>query len=745
MARRSALDPAITGRLYDEPVYGLRDSISGGGPVATVAVIGFVVSILAAGGVSADAADERSAEFMAASERAALVVQDRVDAVIGVHEVMRDAVGAAWPLDRVEFHDIVASEQGANPFADVQAVSFNRWVDNEDVAAFERQVTLDSSLNGVGYPDFAVAPTTTEFDDRIVVEYIEPLAGNEAAFGFDIGSNPARRAAVAEARDSGRLVATEPITLVQEVGEQRGFLLISPVYDTTAALVSGPSRRRHFVGVVVTVVRTGDLFEGALTADPLVDLEIYDLGRTVDAGEPEFDPDTLVFNERGDRFVGSDGAVEGESFAVDVDVGSRRWRLVSRLAAPAASVPLAAIAVAGAGLAITAAIAFALWTAARARQRAEDLADERTADLQALVASAPDATLVVDANGVIVLASDQVRRLLGHEPDDLIGRPVEDLVPDEVRAGHEQHRGDFMRSPERRSMGAGLELDARRADGSTVPVEISLSPLTGETFGAVVASLRDVTVQRQARRDLELANDMKTAFLATVSHELRTPLTAIGGFAQLLLRDRPSGLGPDQTHLVERIVDNSLHLNQLVEDLIAFTRLDTDASSLDPLSYGARDLVQGALDALGPVLDGRPVHLQGPNNSVFVDAHAFRRMFSNLLVNAHRYSPPESPIRISIGGDGGTTTEVHVDDHGPGVPVDEREHVFERFWRGDLARQRSVSGTGVGLAVVASLAGASRGTVSVTDASSGGARFTLRLPSVAGVGLERDEPEHTNP
>lgn len=706
--------------------------------LAAAIAVGLVLTAVAAVVVAGDEEDERDAEFRAASERAGLVVQSRLDAAVGVHEVMRDAVAGAWPLDRTEFRDIVASRQGADPFEGVQAVSFNRMVPASMRAAFEQSVRADTSVNGVGYAGFEVTPDTTPHDDLVVVEYIEPLAGNEPAFGLDIGALPFHRPVIEEARDSGRLIATAPISLVQETGEQRGLLLMSPVYDTTRALVSGPSRRRHFVGVVVTVVRTGDLFEDAVAGDPLVDLEIYDLGRTVDAVEVAHSEDTLVFNQEGSLFaVGSDDVASRAS--QDINVGSRRWRLISRPASPSPPLPLASVVIALAGLLITAAIAFALWTAGRARERAEALAADRTADLRLLVASAPDATIVVDDHGLIVLASDQVGPLLGHDPADLIGQPVEILVPEMVRDRHEVHRRGFTAAPETRTMGAGLELEALRKDGRTVPVEISLSPLPGRSIGAVVASLRDVSLQREALERLKAADQMKSTFLATISHELRTPLTAIGGFAELVQEEYGGG-GGDNAQFVDRILDNTAHLNRLVDDLIAFSRMENDGIALDPDVRDIRRLAEQTVKGLGAVLEGRPIIIEGPSASAFVDRVAFQRMLTNLLTNANRYSPQGAQIRITTATEGDDAV-LHVDDKGPGVPVSERARVFERFWRGDIARQESVSGTGIGLAVVASLASASGGSVSVTDAAEGGARFTLRLPRQPAGGQESETGE----
>lgn len=160
-------------------------------------------------------------------------------------------------VSRDEFRRFVDAVDIERLFPDTQALSWNALVPEGQTAAFERSVQLDDSVQAGGYPDFAVKPVEAP-EPRYVVTYIEPMKGNEGAFGFDIGSNLARRKTVELARDLNEAQATAPITLAQGTGNQKGFLMILPVYQT--ANPKGLAlRRQQFRGVVVAVFRIDDL------------------------------------------------------------------------------------------------------------------------------------------------------------------------------------------------------------------------------------------------------------------------------------------------------------------------------------------------------------------------------------------------------------------------------------------------------------------------------------------------------
>jgi len=180
-----------------------------------------------------------------------------------------------------------------------------------------------------------------------------------------------------------------------------------------------------------------------------------------------------------------------------------------------------------------------------------------------LLESGPDAMVMVNGDGTIRLVNGELDRLFGYRREELMGQPIEVLIPERHRAVHQSHRRDFFAAPVARPMGAGLELSGRRSDGAEFPVEISLSPLETDDGVLVTAAIRDVTERveferelRDANLRLESASRAKDGFLASMSHELRTPLNAILGFTGTLLMGLPGPLNAEQTKQL-RMVQSS--------------------------------------------------------------------------------------------------------------------------------------------------------------------------------------------
>jgi len=346
------------------------------------------------------------------------------------------------------------------------------------------------------------------------------------------------------------------------------------------------------------------------------------------------------------------------------------------------------------------------------------LRDAHERRLRSFLDAAPDATLVVDPAGRIVSANAQSEVLFGYTRDELQRMSVDELVPDGARARHASYRRAFEEEKRARAMGEGVELVARRRDGSTVPVDIMLRPFDTDEGAFVVAAVRDIT----DRRRTETARE---AFLHAVSHELRTPLTAVLGFASILDEHHGDRLDEQPRHLVSRIRASATKLDRLLTDLLDLDRLGRGVLAAQRREAELHDLVHHAVEGLP--LDGRQliVRVEPADLTAEVDRAQVERIVENLVVNAVRHTPKGSRIEV-VATPSTNGVMIRVDDDGPGVPPELRDQIFEPFRRSEAT---TAPGTGIGLSLVARFAELHGGRAWVEDRPGGGASFRVVLAS----------------
>ncbi len=376
-----------------------------------------------------------------------------------------------------------------------------------------------------------------------------------------------------------------------------------------------------------------------------------------------------------------------------------------------------------------------------------------------LLEAAPDAIIEVDRKGHIQLVNRVGEQIFGYDREDLLGQPVELLIPEELRTKHVHHRSQYWNHPLTRPMGTGLALEGRRKDGSRFPVEISLSPVeAGDTF-YVTAVIRDVTerkrveeqlraVQERYNRELaaanrelglrneeiERANRLKSEFLASMSHELRTPLHTVIGFSELLAEELKGPLNADQSRFVGHIHRDSMHLLELINEILDLSKIEAGRLELKLETFDSGAAIEQAVATIRPQCDAKSIRLEAELASevpIDADALRFKQILLNLLSNAVKFTPEGRSISV-CSRRVGHLLEISVTDTGIGIAPGDHQSIFDKFRQVGQTTKGVREGTGLGLAITKELVEQHGGEISVESAPAKGSRFTFTIP-VAGA------------
>jgi len=361
-----------------------------------------------------------------------------------------------------------------------------------------------------------------------------------------------------------------------------------------------------------------------------------------------------------------------------------------------------------------------------------DEADISEAYFRMLLESAPDAMVIIDDQGKIAIANGQAEEMFGYTREEMLGKPVEMLLPKRLREDHIGHRDGFALEPRLRPMGPGLELLARREDGSEFPVEISLSPVRSDAGQFVSSVIRDVTVRRRmereiiaARQEAERANKANSAFLAAASHDLRQPVQALsllnGALRRTVKNERALEMIDSQEYSL-------IAMTNLLNSLLDISRLDAGAVSPELEDFPIQRLIDRLSDEFAR--QAQHVGLDFASSScatvINSDPNLLAEIIQNFVSNAIRYTD-KGGVKLDCSERDGQCV-ITVTDTGIGIEPDQLDEVFREFHQ-CKAPGASKEGFGLGLAIVKRLSDLLGLTINVTSDIGKGSSFSVSIPA----------------
>ena len=369
--------------------------------------------------------------------------------------------------------------------------------------------------------------------------------------------------------------------------------------------------------------------------------------------------------------------------------------------------------------------------------------DDSEAYFKHLLESAPDAMIILDEQGKMAIVNAQAEGMFGYRREDMLGQAIEMLLPERLRDAHVGHRSGFYGDPRLRPMGLGMDLLARRQDGSEFPVEISLSPVASAGGKFVSSVIRDVTKRKRmedeiiaARKEAELANKANSAFLAAASHDLRQPVQALsllnGALRRTVTDERALQMIDSQQHSLTAMTN-------LLNSLLDISRLDAGAVTPELEEFPIQRLIDRLSDEFARQAQHAGLEFSACpcKSTVNSDPNLLAEIIQNFVSNAIRYTD-KGGVRLECSEKDGRCS-IDVIDTGIGIAEDQRDEIFREFHQCNSPGS-SKEGFGLGLAIVKRLSDLLGLRIQVESDIGKGSTFSVSIPAVVDPAATDETP-----
>jgi PAS domain S-box-containing protein len=400
--------------------------------------------------------------------------------------------------------------------------------------------------------------------------------------------------------------------------------------------------------------------------------------------------------------------------------------------------------------------------------------------MTSLFENATEGIVVTNNKGSIMLVNPAACKMFHYTEEELIGQPVELLIPTKYRTGHVKLRDNFYHHPQNREMGSGRDLNGQRKGGEEFPVEVSLSTYMQQNNRYVIAFVIDIThrkeieqsmlkqqqqlervsndirklnaeleakveertvipkeaLQRLEQSQEELSealdkerqlNEIKSRFVSMASHEFRTPLSTVLSSASLLAKYTTTEQQPNRDKHINRIKDSVKHLNDLLEDFLSLGKLDEGKVAADVREFNLPEAINDTIDDVRGLVKQNQHIVYNHNGADIVnsDKKLLKNVLINLISNALKFSNNESNVYVESNVKDNIAT-ISVRDEGIGISKEDQEHLFSSFFRGKNAV--NIQGTGLGLHIVKRYLDLLGGHVNLHSVLNEGTTITINIP-----------------
>ncbi|MFH1157691.1 MAG: ATP-binding protein [Pseudomonadota bacterium] len=401
----------------------------------------------------------------------------------------------------------------------------------------------------------------------------------------------------------------------------------------------------------------------------------------------------------------------------------------------------------------------------RAKEGAESVGSEKSGLLQNIIDNAVEGMVTIDEAGIVQIFNPACERIFGYGANDIVGKSVSILMPEAHRSGHDGYVRAYCRTGEAKAIGISREVQGRHRDGTTIPLDLSVSEVRLNGRRMFSGFVRDISERKSVEDQLrtymtelewfravaEKGTRLKSEFLATMSHEIRTPMNGVIGMTELLME---TGLNVRQQRYADVVMRSARALLDIINDILDFSKIEAGRLTLEPLPLDFRRLSQEAIELFSVRASEKGLELLldysgGAARHILGDAGRIQQILSNLLGNAIKFTdrgriemiveglePPQNRLKDA-------KIKVSVKDTGIGIPQEAQVMLFNKFTQADASTSRKYGGTGLGLAICKQLAMLMDGEVGVESVQGKGSVFwfTMILPVVDEKAVAAVHPE----